>query len=161
MRVLLVSFALGAVAAAAVAQQPQKPRRAAKKRLGCAGNTWLADQRRNFHAQVLLDIAGFSPGVIDGKKGIVADAGDQGLPGSEWAASLRASSTTPTRQALLQQNRASTVNVEAQPTTMSGPFRLPVPEEAGGSGEAEVPRLPQHARESRRALSHHADTSSR
>ena len=63
-----------------------------------------------FHAQVLLDSAGFSPGVIDGRKG---KSFVQAIKGFQEANGLSVSGKldTPTRQALLQQNRQSTIYV--------------------------------------------------
>ena len=67
MRVLLASIALGAAAAAAVAETP-KSQDAAKAWVapGTPGSPITGEL---FHAQALLDSAGFSPGVIDGRKG--------------------------------------------------------------------------------------------
>ena len=125
MRFLLASIALGAAAAAAVAQQPQKP--AAK------ANSWVPPGTPGspitgelFHAQVLLDIAGFSPGVIDGRKGTSLT---QAIKGFQEAKGLQVSGKldTPTRQALLQQSRPSTIMVKLTDDDISGPFVYPFP----------------------------------
>src|SRR5687767_4800982 len=60
-----------------------------------------------FHAQVLLDVAGFPAGVIDGKKGMSFKKAVQGFQearGLEQTGEL----DSPTRQALLQIGRQST-----------------------------------------------------
>ena len=69
MRVLLASIALTTAAAAAVAQQPQKPASTNSKAWVAPGTPGSPITGELFHAQVLLDAAGFSPGVIDGRKG--------------------------------------------------------------------------------------------
>ncbi len=126
MRVLLASFALGVVAAAAVAQQPQSA-------ASGTSNGWFAPGTKGspitgelFHAQVLLDSAGFSPGVIDGRKGTSLT---QAIKGFQEANNLQTSGKldTPTRQALLQQNRPSTVMVKLTADDVSGPFVYPFP----------------------------------
>ena len=83
MRVLLVSLALGGAAAAAVAQQPQSP-------TSGTSNGWVAPGTKGspitgelFHAQVLLDSAGFSPGVIDGRKGTSLTQAIKGFGGAQ------------------------------------------------------------------------------
>jgi lipoprotein-anchoring transpeptidase ErfK/SrfK len=126
LRLFLASIALGAAAAAAVAQQPQQP--AATK-----GGSWVPPGTPGspitgelFHAQVLLDSAGFSPGVIDGRKG---SSLTEAIKGFQQAKGLQISSKldTPTRQALLQQNRPSTVMVKLTAEEVSGPFVYPFP----------------------------------
>ena len=79
-----------------------------------------------FHAQALLDSAGFSPGVIDGRKGTSLT---QAIKGFQEAKGLKVSGKldTPTRQALLQQNRPSTIMVKLTPDDVSGPFVYPFP----------------------------------
>ena len=79
-----------------------------------------------FHAQVLLDAAGFSPGVIDGKKGTSLT---QAIRGFQEASGLNASGKLdgPTRTRLLAQNRISTVYVKLTDDDVSGPFVYPFP----------------------------------
>ena len=79
-----------------------------------------------FHAQVLLDVAGFPAGVIDGKKGMSfrnAVEGFQESRGLEQTGELDG----PTRQALLQIGRQSTVNLALGPEVFAGPFVYPFP----------------------------------
>ena len=79
-----------------------------------------------FHAQVLLDSAGFSAGVIDGRKGT---SFTQAIKGFQEANNLQVTGKLdgPTRQALLQQNRPSTVMVKLTADDVSGPFVYPFP----------------------------------
>jgi hypothetical protein len=126
LRLFLASIALGAAAAAAVAQQPQQP-------AATTGGSWVPPGTPGspitgelFHAQVLLDSAGFSPGVIDGRKG---SSLTEAIRGFQQAKGLQVSGKldTPTRQALLQQNRPSTVMVKLTAEEVSGPFVYPFP----------------------------------
>ena len=68
-----------------------------------------------------------SPGVIDGKTGSSLDRGHPWLPGSANALEVTGKLDGPTRQALLQQNRPSTVMSSSTPTTCRGPFVYPFP----------------------------------
>jgi hypothetical protein len=79
-----------------------------------------------FHAQVLLDTAGFSAGVIDGKKGTSftqAVRGFQEANGLEITGKL----DDPTRTKLLAQNRVSTTYVKLTADEVAGPFVYPFP----------------------------------
>jgi lipoprotein-anchoring transpeptidase ErfK/SrfK len=79
-----------------------------------------------FHAQVLLDAAGFPAGVIDGKKGMSFKKAVQGFQesrGLEQTGEL----DTPTRQALLQIGRQSTRMLALGPEVFEGPFVMPFP----------------------------------
>ena len=81
-----------------------------------------------FHAQVLLDVAGFPAGVIDGKKGMSFRKAVQGFQesrGLEQTGELDA----PTRRALLQIGRQSTRMLALGPEVFAGPFVLPFPKQ--------------------------------
>ena len=89
-----------------------------------------------FHAQILLDVAGFPAGVIDGKKGMSfaqAIRGFQSAKGLDVTGKL----DRATRAALLSENRASTVMVTLAPEQVAGPFINPIPKDT-----AEKARLP-------------------
>jgi lipoprotein-anchoring transpeptidase ErfK/SrfK len=75
---------------------------------------------------VLLDSAGFSPGVIDGRKGSSLTAA---LKGFQEARGLKTSGTLdgPTRQALLQDQRPSTRMIRLTGEEVQGPFVFPFP----------------------------------
>jgi peptidoglycan hydrolase-like protein with peptidoglycan-binding domain len=124
LRVLLASIAFGAAAAAAVAETPKSPD--AAKGWVAPGTPGSPITGELFHAQVLLDSAGFSPGVIDGRKGTSLT---QAIKGFQEAKGLNVSGKldTPTRQALLQQNRPSTMMVKLTADDVSGPFVYPFP----------------------------------
>lgn len=81
------------------------------------------------HAQVLLDAAGFSPGVIDGKPGI---SFDDAIRGFQEARGLRVNGKLdqPTRAALLSANKPSTRMLRVSPDDMAGPYTNPFPKEA-------------------------------
>ncbi|MFC7536982.1 L,D-transpeptidase [Sphingomonas sp. GCM10030256] len=80
-----------------------------------------------FHAQVLLDVAGFPTGVIDGKKGMVFKKAVQGFQQSRGLPES-GELDAPTRAALLQQNRVSTRNLRLTEQDVSGPFLYPFPD---------------------------------
>jgi hypothetical protein len=79
-----------------------------------------------FHAQVLLDVAGFPSGVIDGKKGMVFE---QALRGFQQSRGLDMTGELdgPTRAALLQDQRPSTRMLKLTAEDVSGPFVYPFP----------------------------------
>ncbi len=79
-----------------------------------------------FHAQVLLDVAGFPAGVIDGKKGMSFKKAVQGFQESRGLPPS-GELDTPTRQALLQVGRQSTRNLALGPEVFEGPFVYPFP----------------------------------
>ena len=126
MRVLLIALAAGAsLSAAAIAQKPGN--------VDSTKKAWVAPGTKGspiigevFHAQVLLDTAGFPAGVIDGKKGISLT---QAIKGFQEAKGLRVNGQLdgPTRQALLEQNRPSTRMIRLGEEDVSGPFVYPFP----------------------------------
>lgn len=81
-----------------------------------------------FHAQVLLDQAGFSPGVIDGREGTSLE---QAIRGFQEANGLEVSGELDgrTRQALLRSSRPSTIMVKLSAEDVGGPFTYPLPDE--------------------------------
>ncbi|MEO6247156.1 MAG: L,D-transpeptidase family protein [Sphingomicrobium sp.] len=79
-----------------------------------------------FDAQVLLDVAGFPSGVIDGKKGMVfakSVSGFQSAHNLPTTGKLDAA----TLGALKQMNRPSTIDVKLSPDQVAGPFVIPFP----------------------------------
>jgi peptidoglycan hydrolase-like protein with peptidoglycan-binding domain len=118
--------AAGMIAGAALAQATSEPASAD------AGN-WVAPGTEGspikgdiFHAQVLLDLAGFSPGVIDGREGTSLK---QAIRGFQEANGLDVTGEldTATRQALLRESRPSTVTVKLTQDDVGGPFTFPLP----------------------------------
>jgi peptidoglycan hydrolase-like protein with peptidoglycan-binding domain len=136
---IVVAAAVG-LAGGALAQQPkptpgQSPTGKAWVPPGTPGSPINGEL---FHAQVLLDAAGFSPGVIDGKKGsslTEAIRGFQEANGLDVTGKL----DTPTRQALLRGGRQSTVYVKLGPDDVSGPFVYPFPKKP--EDQAKLPAL--------------------
>lgn len=82
-----------------------------------------------FHSQVLLDLAGFPTGVIDGKKGMVYT---QALRGFQQARGLKVTGELdgPTRAALLQDKRPAVRQLKLTEQDVGGPFVYPFPENA-------------------------------
>lgn len=80
-----------------------------------------------FHAQVLLDLAGFPTGVIDGKKGMVYQ---QALRGFQQARGLPVTGELDarTRATLLQDRRPSTRMLKLTEQDVGGPFIYPFPD---------------------------------
>lgn len=79
-----------------------------------------------FHAQVLLDVAGFSPGVIDGRAG---SSQTEAIRGFQKANGLTVNGKLdqPTKQALMRQNRPATIDVKLTNNDVGGPFTYPMP----------------------------------
>jgi len=130
-KTLLAGLALSA-GAAAIAQGTQPASNSAQPQAAQEGQ-WVPPGTPGspidgeiFHAQVLLDVAGFPAGVIDGKKGMSFRKAVQGFQesrGLEETGELDA----PTRQALLQVGRQSTRNLRLGPEVFEGPFVYPFP----------------------------------
>lgn len=128
-----------AVAGAAVAQNSAPP--AAGGTAATAGisapawkgKPWVAPGTKGsaidgtlFHAQVLMGAAGFSPGVIDGRKG---ESFRLALRSFQEARGLKVSGDLDpaTRAELLKLDRPSTVYVTLGPDDVGGPFVYPFP----------------------------------
>ena len=100
------------VAGAALAQSnaPERPKQ--------VNGSWVAPGTPGspirgdlFHAQVLLDVAGFSPGAIDGRAG---SSQTEAIRGFQQANGLNVSGKldAATKAALLKNNRPSTLTVK-------------------------------------------------
>ena len=129
----LIATALTALAASATYAQKTSP--PAPATASASTTNWVAPGTKGspidgkiFHAQVLLDVAGFPSGVIDGKKGMSLT---QAVKGFQEARGLTVTGQLddPTRQALLTQNRPSTINVKLSPDQVAGPFINPIPKD--------------------------------
>lgn len=122
-RSLFLIAVAGAVAAAAAAPESQK----------AVSNHWVPPgtpgspiKGELFHAQVLLDAAGFSPGAIDGKDGSSfkeALRGFQAANGAEPTGKLDG----PTRAALLKIGKVSTVYIKLGPDDVKSTYVYPLP----------------------------------
>ena len=122
----LVASSLSAVAGIAIAQPAATP-------TGKPAAAWVAPGTPGskidgtvFHSQVLLSAAGFSTGVIDGKAGMV---NDRAIKGFQEARGLTVTGKldAPTRAALLQNNRPSTVMVKLTADDIGGNYVYPFP----------------------------------
>ena len=139
----MIAAATAAIAAGTVyAQKAPAPAVTAAP----AKSNWVAPGTKGspidgtiFHAQVLLDVAGFPSGVIDGKKGMVFA---KSISGFQQAHNLADNGQLdgPTRAALLAQNRPSTIMVKLTPEQVAGPFINPIPKDP-----AEQAKLPTMA----------------
>src|SRR4029434_11197987 len=87
-----------------------------------------------FHAQVLLSAAGFSTGVIDGKEGKSFKAAVRGFQESRGL-TVSGKLDEPTRRALLEQNRPSTVNVKLGSIDIGGNYVYPFPRKPEGQAK--------------------------
>ena len=124
----LTAVAIGVIVAgsAKAQQQPQSSPPPKDKSWVAPGTPGSPIIGEIFHAQVLLDTAGFSPGVIDGRKGTSLT---QAIKGFQEAKALAVSGKLDpqTRQALLQQSRPSTTYVKLTADDVGGPFTYPLP----------------------------------
>ena len=89
-----------------------------------------------FHAQVLLDRAGFSPGVIDGMAGISFEAA---LKGFQQSRGLQPTGTldNPTRAALLRDRAPSTRRLRITEEDAKGPFVGRIPDDPADQAKME------------------------
>jgi hypothetical protein len=132
-----VGIGLSAVALVAVAHaSTQAPKPGQPAALKPAGEGWVPPGTPGspidggiFHAQVLLDVAGFPSGVIDGKKGMVFA---KSVSGFQQAHNLPDTGQIDeaTKTALLAQNREALVSVTLTPDQVAGPFVNPFPKKA-------------------------------
>ena len=123
--ILSLSLILAAAATAQPATSPD-PTAAAKAQWVPPGTPGSSINAGVFQAQVLLDVAGFPAGVIDGRKGSsfkTAIRGFQKSRGLEESGNL----DQPTRRALLENNRPSTAMIKLSPDQVAGPFVYPFP----------------------------------
>ena len=133
MRPVLRALAAACVIASVgvFARQPKvaaPPATAAKPAWVPPGSPGSPIDRDSFHAQVLLDAAGFSPGPIDGKEG---SSFKEALRGFQEAHGLKVSGTldTPTRQALLKLRRPAAVMVKLGPDDVKSTYVYPLPKD--------------------------------
>ena len=127
---LVGTVALALAGAALTPSQPaeaqsKKPTAAAKPKTAASADEQFSGEV--FHAQVLLDRAGFSPGVIDGMSGMSFEAA---LKGFQTARGMQVSGQldNPTRQALLQDRAPSVRRLRIDESDARGPF-TPIPKE--------------------------------
>lgn len=90
-----------------------------------------------FHAQVLLDRAGFAPGVIDGHKGM---SFEQAVKGFQTARGLKTTGQldNPTRAALLQDHAPSTLRLKISDDDARGPFVGPIPHDPAAQAQMQT-----------------------
>ena len=133
MRVPFITAAAAAAIVAASADAQQQPGPVPEAKTAAGDEKWVPPGTPGspitgelFHAQVLLDAAGFSPGVIDGRKG---SSLTEAIRGFQEAKGLKVTGELDlaTRQALLQDGRPSTRNVTLASDEVSGPFVYPFP----------------------------------
>src|SRR5687768_11532630 len=89
-----------------------------------------------FHAQVLLDRAGFAPGVIDGVKGM---SFEEAVKGFQTARGLKVTGhlDTPTRRALLRDRAPSTLRLRIAEGDARGPFVGRIPDDPADQANME------------------------
>ena len=125
---LLFSLAVGGLSFAAIAQEPQKAPAENAGGWVSPGTPGSSIDGQIFHAQVLLDAAGYSPGTIDGKKG---SSLTQALRGFQQAKGLQVTGELdgPTREALLQNSKPSTTYVKLGPDDVNSTYVYPEPKD--------------------------------
>jgi lipoprotein-anchoring transpeptidase ErfK/SrfK len=131
----LIGTMVLAVASAAVAQQPRQQPKAAEATRQQQPQPAKIDGTV-FHAQVLLDRAGFSPGVIDGEKGISFTAAVKGFQEARGL-DVTGELDQPTRTALLQDRAPSTRRLRIAKDDAQGPFVGRIPKEPAEQAKME------------------------
>ncbi len=136
-RVSNLAIALALASGAAYSQQTKATKSQGEGSWVAPGTKGSPIDGTAFHAQVLLDAAGFSPGVIDGKNGMSLR---NAVRGFQEARGLKVTGEldTATRQALLLQSRPSTINVKLTPEQVAGPFVYPFPKKAEEQAKLET-----------------------
>lgn len=132
MRILVAGLSVLALAAGAATAQraddpaAQRPAQRAEPKL----------DGTIFHAQVLLDRAGFSPGVIDGLEG---SSFTGAIKGFQEARGLKVTGTLdqPTRAALLQDRAPSTRRLRIDESDAAGPFVGAIPDDPAAQAKME------------------------
>ena len=132
--VLAAGLAAVATAAVAVAQQNESASAKAQAQSGAGPSSgWVPPGTPGseidgtlFHAQVLMSAHGFSPGVIDGKKGESFRLALRSFQESRGL-DVNGELDQATRRALLEANRPSTVMVKLGPDDVRGQYVLPFP----------------------------------
>ena len=129
---IITAVALAAVAAASAdAQQSRQP--APQGQAAADGEKWVPPGTPGspitgelFHAQVLMSAHGFSPGVIDGKKG---ESFKLALESFQESRGLKRTGELDdaTRRALLEANRPSTIMVKLGPDDVRSNYVYPFP----------------------------------
>ena len=124
----IIAAATAALAAGTVYAQkaPTPAPIAAKSNWVAPGTKGSPIDGKVFHAQVLLDVAGFPTGVIDGKKGMIFKKAVQGFQQSKNLPTT-GEIDGATTAALLQLNRPSTLIVKLTADDAAGPFTYPFP----------------------------------
>jgi len=114
------------IAGAAIAQSATQERPKEAKEWVAPGTPGSSIKGELFHAQVLLDVAGFSPGAIDGQAG---SSQSEAIRGFQQANGLTVSGKldAATKAALLKGNRPTTLMVKLTEEDVGGPFTYPIP----------------------------------
>jgi len=126
LRIPITFIATALLATAVAAQQPAAKETQTTDHWVPPGTAGSPIDGTLFHAQVLLDVAGFTPGVIDGREGSSFKEAVQGFQesrGLEKTGEL----DSETRGALLELNRQSTVMVKLAADDVQGRFAYPIP----------------------------------
>ena len=136
-KALMLAAAGIVVAGTAFAQNARPARPPQPARWAAPGTPGSPINGQIFHAQVLLDHAGFSPGPIDGKEGLSFDDAVRGFQKSRGLP-VNGKLDGPTRVALAQINKPSTRMLRVTPEDMAGPYVNPFPKEAEQQAKLKV-----------------------
>lgn len=117
------AFVAGAAIAQSSASDREKEANAGWVAPGTPGSSIKGDL---LHAQVLLDVAGFSPGAIDGRAGSSQTEATRGFQQANGL-SVTGKLDAATKSALMSTNRSSTVTVKLTEEDVGGPFTHPIP----------------------------------